>query len=198
MRTFLARPKLGQLDVFELDAKLFEDGGAAGDDGDVFEHGLAAIAKAGGLDGGDFEGAAELVDHQSCQASPSTSSAMMSTGLPDSAALLRAGTNVAGAADFLFVDQDVDIIQDGFLAWWFGDEVRAEVTLVELHAFDEFNGGVEAFAFFDGDDAVFADLFHGVGDHLADLGVLVGRGWCRPAPPGRNFRSSSTSFSARR
>ncbi len=39
-------------DVFELDAEVFEDGLAAGEDGDVFEHGLAAIAVAGGLDGG--------------------------------------------------------------------------------------------------------------------------------------------------
>ena len=37
---------------------------AAGEDGDVFEHGLAAIAEAGGLDGGDLERAAELVDDE--------------------------------------------------------------------------------------------------------------------------------------
>src|SRR6516165_8744158 len=32
----------------------------AGEDGDVFEHGLAAVAVAGGLDGGGLEGAADL------------------------------------------------------------------------------------------------------------------------------------------
>ena len=63
----LGPAELVQLDVFELDAEFFEDGGAAGDDGDVFEHGLAAIAKAGGLDGGDLQRAAELVDHQGGQ-----------------------------------------------------------------------------------------------------------------------------------
>ena len=64
MRIFLARPSSLELDVFELDAEFLEDGGAAGDDGDVFEHGLAAIAEAGGLDGDDLEGAAELVDDE--------------------------------------------------------------------------------------------------------------------------------------
>ena len=52
MRDLLGPAELGELDVFELDAEFFEDGRAAGDDGDVFEHGLAAIAEAGGLDGG--------------------------------------------------------------------------------------------------------------------------------------------------
>ena len=45
----LGAAELSQLDVFELDAQLFEDRLAAGDDGDVFEHRLAAIAKARGL-----------------------------------------------------------------------------------------------------------------------------------------------------
>ena len=39
-----------ELDVFELDAEVFEDRPAAGQHRDVFEHGLAAIAVARGLD----------------------------------------------------------------------------------------------------------------------------------------------------
>ncbi len=37
---------------------------AAGEDSDVLEHGLAAIAEAGGLDGCDLERATELVDDE--------------------------------------------------------------------------------------------------------------------------------------
>ncbi len=51
-------------DVLELDAEILGDHLAAGEDGDVLEHGLAAVAEAGGLDGADVERAAELVDHQ--------------------------------------------------------------------------------------------------------------------------------------
>ena len=60
----LGAAELLELDVFELDAEVFEDGLAAGEDGDVFEHGLAAVAEAGGLDGRDVERAAELVDDE--------------------------------------------------------------------------------------------------------------------------------------
>src|SRR5580693_8200604 len=53
-----------QRDVLELDAKVFADRLAAGQDGDVLQHGLAAIAEAGGLHGSDFQAAAQLVDHE--------------------------------------------------------------------------------------------------------------------------------------
>src|SRR5699024_12650957 len=36
--------------VFQLDAQVFRDALAAGKDGDVFHHGLAAVAEAGSLD----------------------------------------------------------------------------------------------------------------------------------------------------
>jgi hypothetical protein len=60
----LGAAEVGELDLLELDAEFFHDGLAAGEDGDVLEHGLAAIAEAGGLDGGDLEDAAELVDDE--------------------------------------------------------------------------------------------------------------------------------------
>ena len=52
------------MDVFQLNAQVFKDGLAAGQNGDVFQHGLAAVAEARGLDGGDAQAAAQLVDHQ--------------------------------------------------------------------------------------------------------------------------------------
>ena len=55
-----------------------------------------------------------------------------------------------------------------------GDEVGREVAAVELHAFDDFEVGLEALAFFDGDDAVLADLLHRVGEDVADGVIAVG------------------------
>ena len=66
-RDLLGAAEVGELDVLELDAEVLEDRLAAGQDGDVAEHGLAAVAVAGGLDGGDLEDAAELVDDQGRQ-----------------------------------------------------------------------------------------------------------------------------------
>ena len=51
-------------DVFELDAEVLGDHLAAGQDRDVLEHRLAAIAEARRLHGRDLEAAAQLVDDE--------------------------------------------------------------------------------------------------------------------------------------
>ena len=64
MVTFLAWPRSLDLDVLELDAEVFGDRLAAGEDRDVLEHGLAAIAEAGALTAATLQRAAQLVDDQ--------------------------------------------------------------------------------------------------------------------------------------
>ena len=66
-RDLLGAAEVRQLDAFELDAEVFADERAAGEDGDVAEHRLAAIAEARGLHGTDVQHAAELVDDQGRQ-----------------------------------------------------------------------------------------------------------------------------------
>src|SRR5947209_4613597 len=56
--------ELRDLGVLELEAHLLGDHLAAGEDRDVLEHALAAIAEAGSLDRDAGERAAELVDHE--------------------------------------------------------------------------------------------------------------------------------------
>src|SRR2546421_10384685 len=53
-----------QRDVLELDAEIFRDRRAAGQDRDVLQHRLAAIAEARSLDGCDLQAAAQTVDDQ--------------------------------------------------------------------------------------------------------------------------------------
>jgi hypothetical protein len=55
----------GERHVLELDAEVLGDHLAAREDGDVFEHGLAAVAEARGLHGRDLQAAAQLVDDES-------------------------------------------------------------------------------------------------------------------------------------
>src|SRR5690606_38451033 len=45
---------------------------------------------------------------------------------------------------------------------------------VELHAFDHFELGFERLGVLDRDHAHIADLLHGFGEELADLGVAIG------------------------
>ena len=49
---------------FSSMTQFFADDLAAGQDGDITEHFLAAVAEAGGLDGDAGEGAAQLVHNQ--------------------------------------------------------------------------------------------------------------------------------------
>ena len=72
------------------------------------------------------------------------------------------------------MDQDVGVFEHALHLLRIGDEVGREVAAVELHALDPLDLGGEALAFVDGDHAVLADLFHGLGQQLADLGVVVG------------------------
>ena len=88
--------------------------------------------------------------------------------------LLEHGHEVLDAGELLFVDQDVGVLEDALHLGRVGDEVGGEVAAVELHALDPLDLGGEALALVDGDDAVLADLFHGVGQQPADFHVVVG------------------------
>ena len=112
------------------------------------------------------------------RASPSTSSAMISSGLPVCMTFSSSGSRSWTELILPCVDQDVRLVEHGLLALGVGDEVRREVALVELHALDELELHAEGVGLFDGDDAVLADLVDGVGDaprrcscRLAEIGA---------------------------
>ena len=56
-----------------------------------------------------------------------------------------------------------------------GDEMRRDVTPVELDAVDDLDLGVQRRSLLHRDHAVAADLVHGIGDDVADLRITVGR-----------------------
>ena len=74
----------------------------------------------------------------------------------------------------LFVNEDVGILHFNAHLVGVGDEVGRDVAAVELHAFDHLEFGLERLGFLNRDDALVADLLHGVGEELADFGVAVG------------------------
>ncbi len=77
-------------------------------------------------------------------------------------------------AELLFMDEHIGLLQFDPHLVLIGDEVRAEIAAVELHAFDDFQLGLGGLGFLDGDDALVADLLHRLGKEAADLGVAVG------------------------
>jgi hypothetical protein len=93
-RDLLGLAELRDLDLVQLKAQVLHDRLGAGEDRDILEHGLAAVAVAGGLDGTDLQHAAQLVDDQRRQSlRPSMSSAMISSGFFASITFSSNGTS---------------------------------------------------------------------------------------------------------
>src|SRR5208282_5532794 len=145
----LGPAQIVQLDVVELDAEVFADEFAAGQNGDVFAHGFAAVAEAGGFDGADVDRAAELVDDEGGQGFAFDLLGDEEEGLADLGDLLQQGEQVLEIADLLLVDQDIGVLQLGFHRLGVGHEVRGEIALVELHAFDDVEAGLNGLGFLD-------------------------------------------------
>ena len=99
---------------------------------------LRLIAKAGGFDGQDIESAAQLVDHQGSQGFAIDIFSDDDQVLGDLEDLLQGRQDIADGRNLLIGNQDVGIFDDGFHFLGIGDEIGADVTAVELHAFDKF------------------------------------------------------------
>ncbi len=171
----LGLAQIGQRDLFQRQADFFGDDLAAGQDGDVFQHGLATVTKARCLDGHGLEDAADAVDHQGSQrfaVHVFSDDQQRTAGLGH---LLQRGQQVADVGDFLVVQQHERVVEHGNLFVLVVDEVGRQIATVELHAFDDVELVFQALAVFDGDHAFLAHLVHRLSDDLADIRVAVGR-----------------------
>src|SRR5580700_1342949 len=164
----------GERDVLHLDAEVFRDRLAAGQDGDVLQHGLAAIAEARRLHGGNLEAATQTVDDEGGERfafdvfrDDDQRLAGLHHGFEQRQQLVEVG-------ELLLVDQDVGVIEFDAHLVGVGDEVGRDIAAVELHALDDVEFGLERLGFLNRDDALVADLLHGIGEELADLGVAIG------------------------
>src|SRR5437899_369952 len=162
-------------DVLELDAEIFRDRLTTGQDRDVLQHGLAAIAEARSLDGRNLQAATQTVHDQRGQGlafdvfrDDDERLAALHHGFQQRKQFVQVG-------ELLLVDQDVGVLHFNAHLVGVGDEVGRDVAAVELHAFDDLEFGLERLGFLNRDDALVADLLHGVGKELADFRVPVGR-----------------------
>src|SRR5215207_3064030 len=166
----LAGPsQLVELGVLELEAELLGDDLAAREDGDVLHHPLAPVTEARSLDRRRGERAAQLVDDERGQ-----SLALDVLGDDEERAvalhdLVEDRQEILDVPDLLVGDQDVRVVQHRLHPLLVGDEVGAQVALVELHALGELEVHPEGLRLLDVDHAVLADLVYGLGDDVADL-----------------------------
>ena len=71
------------------------------------------------------------------------------------------------------MDQDHRLVQHALHGFRIGNEIGREIPAVKLHSLNDFKVGIDALGLFDGDDAVFTDFFHRIGDQLTDFRVIV-------------------------
>ena len=168
--------KHGHVRVGERHAEVGGDNLTAGDDSDVFQHALAAIAEAGSLNGNAGEGATQLVQQDGSQ------SLALEILRNDEQRATRLGNflehrqQVLDGGNLLVSEQDERVFQNGFHALHVGSHIRGDVALVELHALDRLDVDAEGLGFLDGNDAFLADDFHGLGDLGANDLVARGNG----------------------
>jgi hypothetical protein len=133
----LGRTQLVQGGLLEAQTHFLGDHGAAGQDGDVFQHGLAAVAEARGLDGADLDDAADGVDQQRGQGLTFDVLGDDQQGLAGLGDGFQHRQHLAHVADLLVVQQHVGLFQVDAHGLLVVDEVRRKVAAVELHALDQ-------------------------------------------------------------
>ena len=169
----LGAAEFGQAEILELHSQVLEHRRGSGEDRNVLEHRLAAIAVARSLDRTHLEGAAEPVDHQRGQGFAVDVLGDDQERLAGVHHGLQQRHDVFDARDFLLEHQDVAILEHALHLRGIGDEVGGKVAAVELHPLHELDLRLEALALVDRDHAVLAHLVHRLGEQFADLGVVV-------------------------
>src|SRR5579859_3635501 len=171
----LGLAQVRDLHVLQLDSQIFGDGLATGQDRDILQHRFAAIAEAWSLHSRDLQRATQLVDDQGRERFALDVFRDDQQRLAALRDLLEQREQVLHRADLLFVDQDVGVLQGNFHPLRIRHEVRRQIPAIELHAFDDFQLGLERLRLFNRDDAVLANFLHRLGNDLAD-GLVVVRG----------------------
>ena len=160
--------------LLKLDVKVIAENGTVGQDSEIAKDGLAVVTEARSLDGSDLELATELVENAD---SKSLTVNVLSNDDKGTALLLgslESGDDVLDSGNLLLGEEDQRVLELDLGALGVGDEVRGDVTAVELHSFGDLKLVLDGLALLDGDDTLLADLLHGVGEELANVCVAVG------------------------
>ena len=139
---FLGLTQLCQLDLVQFDTQILKDRLSTGQHGDVFEHGLAAVAVTGGLDRTDVQNAAQFIDNQCRQCL-----AFDVFGDNQQRAFALGGRfqqrhEFLDIADLIFEDQYIGLFQFAGHCVLVRHKVRRQVPAIKLHPLDVFDGGV--------------------------------------------------------
>ena len=144
---------------------------ATAENGNVLQHGLAALTKARGLDGDRLECAPNLVDYQGRQGFTLNVFGDDDKGFARLHHFFQYWKHVLNRRDLRANQQHVGVIEHALHPLRVSYEVRRDVTLVEPHTFNEVEFHTKGLALFYGDHSVGADFLQSFGDHRTDLRV---------------------------
>src|SRR6202022_1099381 len=111
------------------------DNDTLGEDSDVLQHFLAAIAKAGSLDSSHFDGATQLVYYQGSQCFAFQVFSDDQQGTTTLRNLFQDVQDILHSRDLFVIDQDIRVLQLCFHFFAVGHEIRRDITAIELHTF---------------------------------------------------------------
>src|SRR6266571_2621486 len=168
-------PEILEARFLEGQPDLFGNDLTTGKDGDVFEHGLAAIAEPWSFDSRGLEDSAQVVYHQRREGFAFDFLGDDEKRFAGLGYLLQNRQQFANVRNLLVVQKNVGLLQHRNLLFRVVDEIRREIPTVELHAFDHLELVLQTLAVLDGDHALLADFVHGVRDDLAYRLVRVRR-----------------------
>ena len=110
--------------ALEIQANFFRDYCAAGKDGDIFEHCLAAITEARCLTGSYFNNATQVVYHQGCQGFTLNIFGNNHQRLASFGDIFQQRQQLANIGDLLVYQQDKRAVLFGAHVLLVGNEVR--------------------------------------------------------------------------
>ena len=159
---------------FEVKSKVLGDYLSACQDCDILKHSLSSVAESGCLYRNACEAAAQFVEDKSGEgfAFDVFGDDQQFTARLDN--LFEKRQNFLNGTDLLVCDKDKRIVQFGNHFVGVSHHVGACIAAVELHTLDDVQFRLHGFAFFYGNYAVVADLFHSRADKFADGVVACG------------------------
>jgi hypothetical protein len=142
-----------------------------GDGGEVLQERLAAVTEVRCLDRDGVDGLAHRVDHQRGQGLALDVLGDDHDRLALLDDLLQQRQQVRDRGDLVLVQQDVGVLENGFLVVGVSDEVSGDPALVELDALGHVELGGHRRGLLDGDHTVLADPLDGLAEQRADRRV---------------------------
>ena len=165
--------QIRQGDLVEGHGLVFAHHGGAGEDGDVGQHGLAAIAKARRPHGGHLQHAPVLVHHQGGEGFAVHFFREDQQRLAGFGHGFQHRHQIGDCADLAVGDQQQGIFKDAFAPVLVGHEIGRAVAAIKGHAFGDLQLGGQGGGFLHGDHAIGTHLGHGLGNHAADFFVIA-------------------------